>query len=1281
MKTSTLLLALFLGLPVLSPAQIFVGSGGLPAPLTFGSAPALLAVEWASSTTGIPGDGSTYTTAGDVSNAVQNLTQSSVVRTLERITADSTFEAARHNTAAGYVITQPTTVGIGLLKATLRNTSSQAFSHINVSYNFGFIGAPGLESAPGHQVFFSTNGLPGSWRFIPAFSSLSNAAPVNASIFLGQWLPNTDIYLLWADDNAPTSSEPGHTIDNFSVGGTVVTNVSLPLSITLTAPAHGTLAFTPVTVNATAAGSLAVTGVSFYTNGVLAATDNSAPYSVVLSQFTTGTNTIYARAFNATGSVYSATNTVRVRPEFVEYGSGEYLQSFDGMGPAGTETPPGWYAGITLPATTIDVTPGDGSSLPQIDVAGWNHGSTGGTDRALGTSPTAGERNMVLRLRNNSGSPLTSFTLRYDGEVWRNYTNATSGWLTNYYSTNLGATWIPTTFHFQQPFPSVPVPPQGPVDGNLPGNRTASIGGTIFPAALIQTGAVIYFRWHDFNESGTDGALAVDNVRFTGIPLAANDTCAGATFLYNGFSESVDTRNATITGDATPVCGFNMDQGVWYRFTPSVNGRVVFSASASFSTRIGAYVNGCANYLDCGSGSVTINYSAAPFATYYFFVAGTLGNVGNINVSATVCDKPNSITVAVDSIQNVSDGIRVTYRADYFGNIGTSFVWSFDGSEQATTFNRYFSHDFGLFENYPNIVSVRIFNSCGDGLGGTPVNPPCGAICLSAGFTGTHNTTDGGSDAYDLTTACGYLDPGITKWLRLGIDTNSAGLAFLSTSNNSTSTDTIIGVYRGSIADSSLLREVACLNNSGNNGFVRFETRPGTNYYLAVRTLNPGALKITHGYELIPPTPANDLCANAIVMTAGVTYSNNTLNAGTDAQTLACAGAFGRGVWYSFRTNIAGPVILSTCGSGFDTALQVYTGTCGSVLTAVANTCANNNGPVCPGDKASLVFNAAANVTYLILAGGATQAAGGLVISATLCQAPGFSNLTSFATNEVNGVRVTYQAAFTNNTPHSYRWSFSDGVVTNSSASVISRLYGPFTPYPASVTVSATNLCGSSSFVFPLAPPCAPLCLAFVVGTSLTHTDALGSGTNGTSYGVAFPSSGTRWFRLTTLTNAAGFAVIDSAGTPYDTRLAVYRGPFSPSNALVNIASNDNFGGALQSRVEFETRPGTNYWLAVNATNGGPLILNYGYPLRFESLVLTNVGPNRALDIRTQPLPSFQYRLRGSNNLAQHPSNWTVLVTTNFSSSVSANTNILRYRDTNVPLLNQRFYRIERVGP
>jgi hypothetical protein len=323
------------------------------------------------------------------------------------------------------------------------------------------------------------------------------------------------MYVLWADDNATGGTDRGYFIDDVSF---TAGSAPVPLSVTLTVPTNNTVMFVPtnVTVSASTGGTFPAAGVGFYTNGVLAASDTVAPFSMMLANLPVGVYSIYAVATNGVNPVaFSGTNTIIVREEFISYTGSPLTENFDSMGVAGTLTPRGWYVGAALPATTVFVTAGDGSAGANAAILGWNYGTNGAapdTDRALGTAPTGADRNIVARIRNNTVNNITSFILQYRGEVWRNYTNAAVG-LTNWVSYDLGANWIATTFDFVQPF--APAIPQGPIDGNLAGNFTDPVGGgLITPSTPIPPGGIIYVRWQDFNEGGTDGGLAIDDFYF-----------------------------------------------------------------------------------------------------------------------------------------------------------------------------------------------------------------------------------------------------------------------------------------------------------------------------------------------------------------------------------------------------------------------------------------------------------------------------------------------------------------------------------------------------------------------------------------------------------------------------------------------------------------------------------------------------------------------------------------------------------------------------------------------
>ena len=87
------------------------------------------------------------------------------------------------------------------------------------------------------------------------------------------------------------------------------------------------------------------------------------------------------------------------------------------------------------------------------------------------------------------------------------------------------------------------------------------------------------------------------------------------------------------------------------------------------------------------------------------------------------------------------------------------------------------------------------------------------------------------------------------------------------------------------------------------------------------------------------PPPSNDLCENAIPLDCGTTVAGNTAAATNEGNsTSSCNGwatAQGPVVWYTFE-GTGTEVVLSTCGSNFDSEIYVYTGGCGDDLECAA---------------------------------------------------------------------------------------------------------------------------------------------------------------------------------------------------------------------------------------------------------------------------------------------------------------------------------------------------------
>jgi hypothetical protein len=81
---------------------------------------------------------------------------------------------------------------------------------------------------------------------------------------------------------------------------------------------------------------------------------------------------------------------------------------------------------------------------------------------------------------------------------------------------------------------------------------------------------------------------------------------------------------------------------------------------------------------------------------------------------------------------------------------------------------------------------------------------------------------------------------------------------------------------------------------------------------------------------------SNDDCATAEVITAGATAFDTT-SATNSGIAWSCAGGGAADAWYSYTASSSADVTIDTCGSGYDTALQVWVGSCGSLTRIACN--------------------------------------------------------------------------------------------------------------------------------------------------------------------------------------------------------------------------------------------------------------------------------------------------------------------------------------------------------
>lgn len=231
-------------------------------------------------------------------------------------------------------------------------------------------------------------------------------------------------------------------------------------------------------------------------------------------------------------TLLAAAALAAVAPTFaavsVTSASSVYTQNFDTLTTT-TGNAVVWANDSTLAGWSLFNSTGAAITTYGADDGGSNtgtfrsYGAVGSTDRALGDlasggayfgSPASGAvaGYIALALTNSTGAALTSFSLSYDGEQWRNGGNTSAQSLTVQYGFGASfasvTTWntTPTSLSFSSPVTGASA---AAVDGNGAG-LVAGINGTV--TTTWASGDTLWVRWTDLNDVGNDHGLAIDNV-------------------------------------------------------------------------------------------------------------------------------------------------------------------------------------------------------------------------------------------------------------------------------------------------------------------------------------------------------------------------------------------------------------------------------------------------------------------------------------------------------------------------------------------------------------------------------------------------------------------------------------------------------------------------------------------------------------------------------------------------------------------------------------------------
>lgn len=249
-------------------------------------------------------------------------------------------------------------------------------------------------------------------------------------------------------------------------------------------------------------------------------------------------------------------------------------------------------------------------------------------------------------------------------------------------------------------------------------------------------------------------AVVAVTVPLLAVPASAappsNDTIAGATSATSGFSEVLDTSEATTDADDAALnapCGAPAtDASVWYAFSQAVTGGVVVDVSTSSYSAgvlVGVGSPGSLSIVACGPG--TVGFLADAGTTYYVLAIDDQfdggGNGGLLRISFGEAPPPPTVELTVDPVGYVTKAGTALLSGTYTCT-NASFVNAFGSLTQPV--GRFaIEGSFGFFaggcDGTAQPWSAEVFPFSGKFAGGrsaaVTLSFACGAFECAFGYT------------------------------------------------------------------------------------------------------------------------------------------------------------------------------------------------------------------------------------------------------------------------------------------------------------------------------------------------------------------------------------------------------------------------------------------------------------------------------------------------------------------------------------------------------------------
>ena len=344
--------------------------------------------------------------------------------------------------------------------------------------------------------------------------------------------PGATVFIRWISFDA-SGGDDGLSVDELTLTPSSAVTTTVSVSTTANGAEPNTDGAFTVTLSSTSASDVVIT---YNVGGTATAgsdyTTLSGTVTVLAGQLTAqipvdvlddalaeGVETVMVSLQTATSpyTILTADASLNITSEDVGTISftGSYSQNFDSLAASGTSSivPVGWPFSETGSNANTTYAAGDGGSNTGNT---YSFGTGAGADRAFGAVRSSNLIPIIGAVfTNNTGATVTSLTITYTGEQWRLGTTGRNDRLDFQYSVNSTSITSGTFVHadgldFIAPIGSGSA---GALDGNAAANRvtiTYTINGISIP-----NGGNFAIRWTDFDVTGAEDGLAIDNFTMT----------------------------------------------------------------------------------------------------------------------------------------------------------------------------------------------------------------------------------------------------------------------------------------------------------------------------------------------------------------------------------------------------------------------------------------------------------------------------------------------------------------------------------------------------------------------------------------------------------------------------------------------------------------------------------------------------------------------------------------------------------------------------------------------